>query len=47
MIGKWIRILYMIVAWLFPVAILIQVFLAGLSKSGASISSLGATGQVF
>ena len=31
MIGKWIRILYVIVAWLFPVAILIQVFLVGLS----------------
>jgi membrane-bound metal-dependent hydrolase YbcI (DUF457 family) len=31
MVGKWIRILYLIVAWLFPVAILIQVFLVGLS----------------
>ena len=31
MIGKWIRILYVIVAWLFPAAILIQVFLVGLS----------------
>jgi hypothetical protein len=29
--GKWIRILYFIVAWLFPVAILVQVFLVGLS----------------
>jgi hypothetical protein len=29
--GKWIRILYVIVAWLFPVAILVQVFLVGLS----------------
>jgi hypothetical protein len=28
---KWTRILYPIVAWLFPVAILIQVFLVGLS----------------
>jgi Family of unknown function (DUF6220) len=28
---KWTRILYLIVAWLFPVAILIQVFLVGLS----------------
>ena len=31
MIGKWIRMLYLIVAWLFPVAILFQVFLVGLS----------------
>jgi Family of unknown function (DUF6220) len=29
--GKWIRILYLLVAWLFPVAILVQVFLVGLS----------------
>ncbi len=29
--GTWTRILYLIVAWLFPVAILIQVFLVGLS----------------
>jgi membrane-bound metal-dependent hydrolase YbcI (DUF457 family) len=28
---KWTRILYVIVAWLFPAAILIQVFLVGLS----------------
>jgi len=28
---KWIRMLYLIVAWLFPVAILFQVFLVGLS----------------
>lgn len=28
---KWSRILYLIGAWLFPVAILIQVFLIGLS----------------
>src|SRR5215472_6942814 len=28
---KWIRLLYLIVAWLFPVAILFQVFLVGLS----------------
>ena len=28
---KWIRMLYLIVAWLFPVAILVQVFLVGLS----------------
>lgn len=28
---KWTRILYLIIAWLFPVAILIQVFLVGLS----------------
>ena len=28
---KWTRILYLIVAWLFPVAILIQVLLVGLS----------------
>ena len=28
---KWIRILYLIVAWLFPGAILVQVFLVGLS----------------
>jgi hypothetical protein len=28
---KWTRILYLIVAWLFPVAMLIQVFLVGLS----------------
>jgi|GEM_PF-661426 len=31
MVGKWIRMLYVIVAWLFPAAILIQVFLVGLS----------------
>jgi hypothetical protein len=31
MVGKSIRMLYLIVAWLFPVAILIQVFLVGLS----------------
>jgi hypothetical protein len=31
MIGTWIRMLYLIVAWLFPVAILFQVFLVGLS----------------
>jgi hypothetical protein len=31
MVVKWIRMLYLIVAWLFPVAILIQVFLVGLS----------------
>jgi len=31
MIGTWIRMLYLIVAWLFPVAILVQVFLVGLS----------------
>jgi len=31
MIGKWIRMLYLIVSWLFPVAILFQVFLVGLS----------------
>jgi len=31
MVGKWIRMLYLIVAWLFPVAILFQVFLVGLS----------------
>src|SRR6266568_9411282 len=29
--GTWIRMLYLIVAWLFPVAILFQVFLVGLS----------------
>jgi Family of unknown function (DUF6220) len=29
--GKWIGILYLLVAWLFPVAILVQVFLVGLS----------------
>src|SRR5713101_6330121 len=28
---KWTRIVYLIVAWLFPVAILVQVFLVGLS----------------
>ena len=28
---KWIRILYLIIAWLFPLAILVQVFLVGLS----------------
>jgi len=28
---KWTRILYLIAAWLFPVALLIQVFLVGLS----------------
>src|SRR5258708_8537199 len=28
---KWTRILYLIVAWLFPVAILVQVFRVGLS----------------
>jgi hypothetical protein len=28
---KWIRILYLIIAWLFPTAILVQVFLVGLS----------------
>src|SRR3989440_9691720 len=28
---KWTRILYLMAAWLFPVAILIQVFLVGLS----------------
>src|SRR5262245_51616642 len=28
---KWIRILYLIVAWLFPTAILFQVLLVGLS----------------
>jgi len=31
MIGTWIRMLYLLVAWLFPVAILVQVFLVGLS----------------
>ena len=31
MVVKWIRMLYLIVAWLFPVAILIQVFFVGLS----------------
>lgn len=31
MFVKWIRMLYLIVAWLFPVAILIQVFFVGLS----------------
>jgi len=31
MIGTWIRMLYLIVSWLFPVAILFQVFLVGLS----------------
>ena len=31
MIGTGIRMLYLIVAWLFPVAILVQVFLVGLS----------------
>ena len=31
MVVKWIRMLYVIVAWLFPVAILIQVFFVGLS----------------
>jgi membrane-bound metal-dependent hydrolase YbcI (DUF457 family) len=31
MLVKWIRMLYLIVAWLFPVAILIQVFFVGLS----------------
>src|SRR6266550_2753368 len=31
MVVKWIRLLYLIVAWLFPLAILIQVFLVGLS----------------
>ena len=29
--GKWIRMLYLIDAWLFPVAILVQVFFVGLS----------------
>jgi hypothetical protein len=29
--GRWIQMLYMIVAWLFPVAILVQVFFVGLS----------------
>jgi hypothetical protein len=29
--GKWIRMLYVIDAWLFPVAILVQVFFVGLS----------------
>jgi len=28
---KWIRILYLIIAWLFPVAILVQVLFVGLS----------------
>jgi hypothetical protein len=31
MFVKWIRKIYLIVAWLFPIAILIQVFLVGLS----------------
>jgi Family of unknown function (DUF6220) len=31
MVVKWIRMLYLIVAWLFPLAILVQVFLVGLS----------------
>ena len=31
MVGTSIRMLYLIVAWLFPVAILVQVFLVGLS----------------
>jgi len=31
MVVKWIRMFYLIVAWLFPVAILIQVFFVGLS----------------
>jgi hypothetical protein len=29
--GKWIRMVYVIDAWLFPVAILVQVFFVGLS----------------
>jgi Family of unknown function (DUF6220) len=29
--GKWIRMLYVIDAWLFPVAIVVQVFFVGLS----------------
>ena len=29
--SKWIRMFYLIVAWLFPVAILAQVFFVGLS----------------
>jgi hypothetical protein len=29
--SKWIRMFYLIVAWLFPVAILVQVFFVGLS----------------
>ena len=28
---KWMRIIYLIIAWLFPVAILVQVFFVGLS----------------
>src|SRR6266567_2244624 len=31
MIGTWIWMLYLIVSWLFPVAILVQVFLVGLT----------------
>lgn len=31
MVRTWIRLLYSIIAWLFPVAILVQVFLIGLS----------------
>ena len=31
MVVKWIRILYLIIAWLFPVAILVQVLFVGLS----------------
>ena len=31
MVMKWIRMLYLIIAWLFPIAILVQVFLVGLS----------------
>ena len=31
MVVKWIRILYLIIAWLFPLAILVQVLFVGLS----------------
>jgi hypothetical protein len=31
MVVKWMRMLYLIVSWLFPLAILVQVFLVGLS----------------
>ena len=31
MVVKWIRMLYLIIAWLFPVAILVQVLFVGLS----------------
>ena len=31
MVVKWIRMLYLIIAWLFPVAMLVQVLFVGLS----------------